>query len=354
MLDWQDLALLPEADLAKRDLVEINLAWTADFPEVQRYKPQAVFDRVDFLAREVKRYTERTLPQFRRKRHEYNDSEAYFRCLAMVTHVERDHRVCYHPDKRDADTPHDAVDASLYGPILGQGGTCASLPVVFAAIGRRLGYPIKLAHCLGHVYWRWDEPGGEAFNVDSAGNGLGCFPDDRYRTGKFEVKKEDEVAHGMVRSLTPREELALFLQNRGHRWVELGERQLGCHAFLWAATCQPHLKGGVQKAAYQLHAWHELLKPRIPPRFPAMNRTTPSRKLFPPLPPPLENDFHYLTLLETILNDPRAEALWWGPLRRGEDLERVPVEVDVATTPKGLHVSYKFGVETTLRYQVSM
>jgi len=59
--------------------------------------------------------------------------------------------------------------------------------------------------------------------VDSSGNGLACYPDDYYRTGKYEVKKEEEEAHGMLRSLKPREELALSLQTRGFRWLELGE-----------------------------------------------------------------------------------------------------------------------------------
>jgi hypothetical protein len=355
MLDWQDLALLPDPELAKRDLVEINLAWTADFPEARQYKPQAVFDRIDFLAREVKRYTDKVLPQFQRKRYDYNNSEGYFRCLAMVTCVERDHGVCYHPDKQEDHVPHTAVDSSLYGPILGQGGTCASLPVVFAAIGRRLGYPIKLANGRGHVYWRWDAPGGECFNVDSAGNGMASHPDDYYRTGQYAVTKEEEEAYGLVRSLTPRAELAMFLQTRGFRWVELGEQQLGCHAFLWAVACQPQSKGTVQRAAFHLNRWHEQLKARIPPRFPVLNRVTPPRRLFPAgLPHPLEPDFHYLTVLETLLNDPRAESRWWNPLRRGEQLrERVPVEVDISTAGAGFHMTFKFDEYETRTYQVT-
>ena len=191
--------------------------------------------------------------------------------------------------------------------------------------------------------------------MDSSGNGLACYPDDYYRTGKYEVKKEEEEAHGMLRSLKPREELALSLQTRGFRWLELGEQQLGCHAFIWAVTCQPYSKGVVQRAIHHLHLWHEKLKARIPPRFPALNRTTPPRKVFlPGLPYSLENDFHYLTLLETVLDDPRAEALWWGALRRGEQpRERLPVEVDAATTPNGFHVSYRFAAVETREYRVS-
>jgi hypothetical protein len=347
MLAWQKLALLPEPDLAKRDVVEVNLACVADFPEVQHYKSQAVFDRLEFLTREVKRYTNKTLPQFRRKRYDYYNSETYFRCLAMVTCVERTHRVGYDPDKRDEHTTHTAVDSSLYGPILGQGGTCASLPVVFAAIGRRLGYPIKLANCKSHVYWRWDEPG-ECFNVDSSGNGLASYPDDYYRTGKYEVTKEQEEAFGFVRSLTPREELGLFIKNRAFRWLELGERQLACHAFLWALACQPQSKGAFIQAASHLHRWHEDLKARIPPRFPALNRDTLPPRMFPIwLPHPLEHDFHCLVVLETLLNDPRAESRWWAALRRGEQpRDRVPVAVVVAPTPTGFSVAFTYGEDT--------
>lgn len=43
-------------------------------------------------------------------------------------------------------------------------GTCSSMPVLYSAVGRRLGYPLKLVTIKGHLFVRW-EGAGERLNV---------------------------------------------------------------------------------------------------------------------------------------------------------------------------------------------
>jgi hypothetical protein len=75
--------------------------------------------------------------------------------------------------------PLDSRDDFLHGIIAGRGGTCASLPVLYAAVGRRLGYPLKLVRTTQHLFLRWDDPGGERFNVEiSNAGGIDTPPDD--------------------------------------------------------------------------------------------------------------------------------------------------------------------------------
>jgi hypothetical protein len=57
--------------------------------------------------------------------------------------------------------------------------------------------------------------GGERFNIEAAGRGVNCFPDDYYRHWRFEVSEREVAAEGYLKSLSPAEELAVFLSIRG-------------------------------------------------------------------------------------------------------------------------------------------
>ena len=68
----------------------------------------------------------------------------------------------------------------IHGLLAGHGGTCCNMPVLQIAIGRRLGYPLYLRKAHWHYFARWDEPGGESFNVECT-NGFTSPPDECYR-----------------------------------------------------------------------------------------------------------------------------------------------------------------------------
>ena len=60
----------------------------------------------------------------------------------------------YHPGKKLPDSTFEDVDHFLQGIFLSEGGTCGSMPVLYAAIGRRLGYPIMLTATNSHLLAR--------------------------------------------------------------------------------------------------------------------------------------------------------------------------------------------------------
>ena len=106
-------------------------------------------------------------------------------------------------------------------------GTCSSLPVLQVAVGRRLGYPLKLVTTKGHLFVRWEDAH-ERFNIEAAGRGVNRFTDDYYRHWPFELAPAEEVAEGYLKSLTPPEELAVFLSIRGMCLREAGRPRGGC------------------------------------------------------------------------------------------------------------------------------
>lgn len=102
-LPWRDYARMGEEELAAQDIARVNLACGEGLPESEGVDPVSSLVRLDFWSRSVDRFTNTALPRFQRKRHEFNDSEAYFRVLCLVTHLQRDLGVHYNPEKVSED-----------------------------------------------------------------------------------------------------------------------------------------------------------------------------------------------------------------------------------------------------------
>ena len=111
----------------------------------------------------------------------------------------------------------------------GMGGTCASMPVMYVAIGRRLGYPLKLVTTNGHIFVRWDgedhpNPAWrERFNIEGAGDGFSSYDDEHYKNWPFKLTEVQVRANRYLVSLTPAEEFAEFLAARGHCGLDNGQ-----------------------------------------------------------------------------------------------------------------------------------
>jgi len=93
-------------------------------------------------------------------------------------------------------------------------GTCVSMPVLYTAVARRLGYPVFLVMAKGHLFCRWDSAG-ERFNIEGTGvGGMTPRPDEFYHTFPSRLSETELKFANYLKSLTPAEELALFLETR--------------------------------------------------------------------------------------------------------------------------------------------
>ncbi len=112
-------------------------------------------------------------------------------------------------------------------------GTCASLPVLLTAVGRRLGFPIKLVTAGRHVFARW-EGDGARFNIEiSCPGGMACPPDEEFlRYTKHDKDPKYEKSSFHLRNLTPAEEFALFMSFRSEA-LFYAERY--AETFIWSA-----------------------------------------------------------------------------------------------------------------------
>jgi hypothetical protein len=344
MLTWLDYAWMPEEKLAAQPIEAVNLASARGLPGAESIDFGYCLSRIDYMAECVRAYTERALPQFRRKRWDFDNSEPYFRVLCLVTALQRDLGVKYNPAKIPEDVPFDSADSFIHGILQGPGGTCATMPVLYAAVGRRLGYPLKLASAYGgkadHLFARWDEPGREPFNIEATAQGLRCPPDDHYRTGRYVTPPEVESAGCFLQSLRPNQELALFLVQRAHTWQDHSRLVEAVDCWCWAAALAPANFIYLNTAKLKMNEWRRQLNPRKPPGFPEIFVTTRQRRYPGTLPIELEVDAIGTEIVEHLLSEPRFNDSWWEPMRRGERPAQAPVSMEVHSTL--YHCDYSF------------
>ncbi|HEY5915489.1 MAG TPA: transglutaminase family protein [Verrucomicrobiae bacterium] len=198
-------------------------------------------------AHRVRSETERHQYRFARNPGEFENSPGFFRMLMLAVVLTEDYQVRYDL-QRKAGPAESRMDDGFFGDpaavflhgLLGpeRKGTCSSMPVLYVAVGRQLGYPLKLVTTKGHLFVRW-EGASERFNIEATGHGLNRFDDDYYRRWPFQITPEEEQAEGYLKSLTPAEELAVFLSIRGMCLREQGRFPEATESFAAAVRLAP-------------------------------------------------------------------------------------------------------------------
>jgi hypothetical protein len=311
MWEWQRLVWLLDAELASVDIAVVNLACGIGLPGCDCPDVDTVARRLDTWTAVAKRFTDRAMALFRTGRCDYADSEPRFRIQALITCLQRDLGIRYRFDRRGDGAVFEPIDSFVQGIFQDKGGTCASLPVIYVSIGRRLGYPLKLATTRHHVYARWEDPyTGEAFNIEAAGDGISFFPDEHYRSGRYDMPLEEIEAYGYLRSLSPREELADFLLQRGFCWMEAKSYSNAAKAFAWAREVDPSRQQRSSALFQAIWKWDEELRPLFPPaQYPVLDIGAPPRQ-FAHVSPELEDHLIRLTVLDSLLKNPELKGRW--------------------------------------------
>jgi len=207
-----------DEELTRFDLAAVDLACAVGLPGAERLDIPTCFAWVNHAAARVRHQTLSTLERFQVNPEIYENSEGIFRVVAMMNVLWRGLGVRYNQDWiDDPERFTDSRDDFIHGIVEGRGGTCASLPVLLTAVGRRLGYPLKLVKTSGHLFTRWDDPTGERFNVEINNTGLNTHPDEYYLTWPFDIRGTKWATETkFLRSLTPRDDLAHAWSKRGH------------------------------------------------------------------------------------------------------------------------------------------
>jgi hypothetical protein len=229
---FEETALSDEA-LGRRDIALQNLKIAAGLPGAEDLDRDACAEKLKAWTRKARDYTEERRHLFTAAPREYWNSPGKFRMLALVTFVQKRLHVQYNLAFSDGDyNGTDSRKLFVHGVLDGHGGTCATLPVLYVAIGRRLGYPLKLVRARDHLFARWEEPQGERFNIECTSPGFRPLDDDYFRRRPKPLTEEQLRWGAFLRSLSPRDELADFLCNRTYCLMdnlELAEALQACY-----------------------------------------------------------------------------------------------------------------------------
>gem|GEM_PF-1175128 len=270
-----ELLAIPEADLHKVDIARMNLLCATGLPGAETMDVEALLDRLDEWSSKIARYTENSLPDFQRRPQDFKNSEAKFRTLLVFSVLQREFGVHYQDDGLDVNYQSAAYPLIL-GMMTGEaGGNCASMPVMYTAVGRRLGYPMSLLLGKTHIFARWDGtdqaqhktlPSGyrDRFNIEGTSEYFNTYSDDFYRGWPYPIS-EAEIAEGWyLNPLDAVEELAVFLYIRGTVLLDNGLYEQAEDAFGHSYRLAPHNRegrlaleiaqnGGVPKHGSQSH-----------------------------------------------------------------------------------------------------
>lgn len=269
-LSLTELASQPDVKLERIDIAMMNLWCAQGLTAAGEINIPEQSATLDLWAKRVQTETERHLYRFRANPQEYHSSEAYFRMLMMAVVLYEDFNIRYNPARISRPenlnlNDHffaDSQDIFVHG-LLGSRrmGTCSSMPVLYAALGRRLGYPLKLVTTKAHLFLRWEDAK-ERFNLEATGQGMNRYDDEHFKRWPFPVSEEEIRTEGYLKSLTAAEELAVFLSLRANCLKEAGQPNEAAICYAQAARLAPHSR------AYAL-LLAEVQQPRVPAPLPS-------------------------------------------------------------------------------------
>jgi hypothetical protein len=210
------LMSLSERELEHVDIALMNLLCAQGLKGAEKLDIDSSLDLIDDWSKKVNDATEGRIYAFHQNPGKYDNSEAVFRAVNLVLTLKNDLNVHYNQAAMKHWDFSDSRDIFIHGLLYGKrSGTCTSIPVLCVAIGRRLGYPLKLVYAKQHTFFRWDDDT-EQFNIEACCPGVDIKDDEYYKKWPHEMHEGDLYRGHLLKSLTAAEELAFFMLNRGN------------------------------------------------------------------------------------------------------------------------------------------
>ncbi|NLF08070.1 MAG: hypothetical protein GX594_08830 [Pirellulaceae bacterium] len=205
---------LPEEELSRLDIGAKNIECALELPGAGKLDVDACVLKLNDWAKHVQNFTEMHRYRYQGAPWEHDNSPAKFRMLALVTYLQKHLGVHYNLSfSEGAYNATDSRNLFLHGILGDHGGTCVTMPVLYLAIGRRLGYPLKLVRAKEHLFARWEELC-ERFNIECTSPGFRPVDDEYYHHWPKPLSAADLRSGYFLHSLGPGEELAEFLCER--------------------------------------------------------------------------------------------------------------------------------------------
>lgn len=246
-----ELLSLSPADLDNCDIARMNLLCAESLPGAENLNVHDSLATLDFWVQHIKSEIDRNFHHYTEDPAYFYNSTNFYKMAMMAVVLYEDYNIRYDPkwmsapgtEQPDDHFFADSRDILIHGLIGDQHlGTCSSMPVLYIALGRRLGYPLKLVATKGHLFMRWDMPT-EKFDMDATSKGLNKYDDEEYKQWPFPITEQEIQDEGYLKSLTSEEELSVFLSIRGECQTDNGQLGDALASFTLACRYEPTWKG---------------------------------------------------------------------------------------------------------------
>ena len=264
-----ELANLPPEKLDQIDIAEMNLLCAQELPGSEKLNVADSLVLLDGWAKRIAETTKVNEHWFQERPAYYDNSHAVYKMVQLVLTLQHDLHVRYNPkfmelpgQRKEPDSVFLATSKNVFLNGLldyDRMGTCASLPVLYVSIGRRLGYPLYLALAKGHVFVIWDD-GKERLNFEGSASGMNVETDAHFMQWPEPISQEELNEDEFLHPFNGAEMLSLFLQNRGNVLVFANRRPLAVNCYLRATELTPRWSD--VKATLAFFSWPDAMPPR--------------------------------------------------------------------------------------------
>jgi len=314
-LNWRDLIACTDSELSGFDIAALNLACAAGLPGTSQLDIQSCLRTLDSWAKQIAKATKRC-QWFRQNPQKYKGSFNLFRVHVMISVLSVRFGFRYKPEmiyyNENKETFFRAEELFIHGLIEDKGGCCSSMPVLFIAVGRRLGYPLKLVRAYSHYFVRWDSPQ-ERFNIEvSNSGGINCYTDDHYRSWPEPISPEQERDYCLLSSLSPSRELASFLFERASVWHCVADYRQAVDALIWASVLEPDNLFYNSMILKEFRKWNNYLRILMPDLQPEIRYRIPPECRYPAdkVSAEVEREYVCLDLLQDLVTAPSHQEMW--------------------------------------------
>jgi hypothetical protein len=247
------LVALSDGELEKVDIVEMNVAVAREIPGLEKLEYGRYGRIVDGWAEKFRRWLPTVEHAFLAAPAKYKNDINFFRLGMLgqfldtqvgIAYVEEQKRTQAEARKagRHADVFYtDPGHLLLHGLIDTRRGTCATMPALHVAIGRRLGWPVGLACANSHYVCRYDD-GKVVYNIEATDTGHGGFAagSDEDYLAKEGVSRKAIAVGSDLRKLTAREMLGVFVQSRARHYADTGKARQAAQDYALAYALFPN------------------------------------------------------------------------------------------------------------------
>lgn len=250
---WQLLAL-PDGELEKVDVIELNLAVAREIPGLEDLEIAKYQRIVDGWANDIRPRLPAAERVFAQTPERWQNDVRFFRLGQVAGYLDQEVGIAYIEEQKHAQIEARKTgksveirytnpgDLFVHDLIDNKRGTCGNMPTLHVAIGRRLGWPVSLAAVKSHTVCRFDD-GDVVYNIETTHTeqgGMFSAGSDSDYLKQFNLPSRAVASGSDLNSMTARQMLGYFIGLRARHFADTGRMDLADRDYALARALLPN------------------------------------------------------------------------------------------------------------------